>query len=146
MELSTNQKIESIAKDFQDFSKECESSMNSFNERLQEICNSFNTNTTKIGKYDVDMDNKTCSCPHFQYRLKGTGKLCKHLKEAINNFASDENLYTRLYESNSDQNNMIKIGKYDVDVDNKTCSCPHFQYRLKGYNTLCKHLEQALRI
>lgn len=142
MEPSIIQKIESLAKDFQGFSKECEYIMNSFNERLQEICNSFSTNTTKIGKYDVDVVNKTCSCPHFQYRLKGTGKLCKHLKEAINNSTSDENLYG----SNSDGNNMIKIGKYDVDVDNKTCSCPHFQYRLKDYNTLCKHLEQALRI
>ena len=139
MELSTIQKIESLAKDFQDLTKEHESRMNSFNERLQEICNSFNTNTTKIGKYDVDITNKTCTCPHFYYRLKGTGKLCKHLKEAINNSPSDQNLSTH-------ENNMIKIGKYDVDMSNKTCSCPHFQYRLKGLNTLCKHLEEATRV
>ena len=144
MELSTIQKIESLAKDFQDFTKEHESRMNSFNERLQEICNSFNTNTTKIGKYDVNTSNKTCSCPHFYYRLKGTGKLCKHLKEAIVEIHSES-----LSESdrlNEIANNMIKIGKYDVDTSNKTCSCPHFQYRLKNYNTLCKHLEEALRV
>jgi len=138
MELSTIQKIENLTKDFQDFTKEYESRMNSFNERLQEICRS------KIGKYDVDVVNKTCSCPHFYYRLKGTGKLCKHLKEAIVEIHSES-----LSESdrlNEIANNMIKIGKYDVDKSNKTCSCPHFQYRLKDYNTLCKHLEEALRV
>jgi len=25
----------------------------------------------------------TCSCPHFQYRLFGTGEYCKHIKRVI---------------------------------------------------------------
>ena len=99
MELSTIQKIENLAKDFQDFTANFmkeryfrglkqhfdrhQNQMNSFNDRLEEICKSFNTNTTKIGKYDVDKSNKTCSCPHFQYRLKGYNTLCKHLEEAL---------------------------------------------------------------
>jgi hypothetical protein len=32
--------------------------------------------------YEVDLDAQTCTCPHFQARLKGTGKLCKHLAQA----------------------------------------------------------------
>ena len=32
--------------------------------------------------YQVDLDAQTCTCPHFQTRLRGTGKLCKHLAQA----------------------------------------------------------------
>ena len=30
--------------------------------------------------YDVTWD--TCTCPHFQFRLIGTGKICKHIELA----------------------------------------------------------------
>jgi len=139
MELSTIQKIENLAQDFQDFAKnsmkEQQSHMNSFNKRLQEICKSFNTNIIKIKNYYVDITNKTCSCPHFHYRLKGTGKLCKHLKDAFNEIQS-ESL------SDNTQNTLTR-GNYELDLDNKTCSCPHFHYRLKGTGELCKHLKDA---
>jgi predicted nucleic acid-binding Zn finger protein len=139
MELSTIQKIENLAQDFQDFAKnsmkEQQSHMNSFNKRLQEICKSFNTNIIKIKNYYVDITNKTCSCPHFHYRLKGTGKLCKHLKDAFNEIQS-ESL------SDNTQNTLTR-GNYELDLDNKTCSCPHFHYRLKGTGKLCKHLKDA---
>lgn len=32
--------------------------------------------------YVVDVAEGTCTCPHFQHRLKGTQGLCKHLKAA----------------------------------------------------------------
>ncbi len=30
----------------------------------------------------IDPVQGTCTCPHFQYRLAGTGKVCKHVIEA----------------------------------------------------------------
>ena len=32
-------------------------------------------------KYKVDIENNTCTCPHFEYRLKGTKQICKHIKQ-----------------------------------------------------------------
>jgi hypothetical protein len=31
------------------------------------------------GSYEVNVKTGTCGCPHWQGRLKGTGKDCKHL-------------------------------------------------------------------
>ena len=99
--------LKNLSKDFLNFTKNTKNSMENiqsdletFSNRLQEICNSFDSNIVKIKNYDVDTTNKTCSCPHFHYRLQGSGKLCKHLKQAINNSISDENLSTHLYGSN----------------------------------------------
>ena len=35
--------------------------------------------------YILNLSKKTCTCPHFQYRLAGTDKLCKHLQEVLDN-------------------------------------------------------------
>ena len=35
-------------------------------------------------KYKVDIENNTCTCPHFEYRLKGTKQICKHIKQVGN--------------------------------------------------------------
>ena len=171
--------LKNLSKDFLNFTKDTKNSMENiqsdletFSNRLQEICNSFDSNIVKIKNYDVDTTNKTCSCPHFHYRLQGSGKLCKHLKQAINNSTSDENLSTHLYGSDrlnaaagvfrsiatqttentpSDplpESNFVKVdgnngNVYEVDLDNFNCTCPHFQYRLKECNTPCKHMEKV---
>jgi hypothetical protein len=33
--------------------------------------------------YEVNVVERTCSCPHFRYRLAGTGKKCSHLVAAF---------------------------------------------------------------
>jgi len=36
-------------------------------------------------EYDVDTIELSCSCPHYLYRLQGTGQLCKHIKQVLDN-------------------------------------------------------------
>ena len=36
-------------------------------------------------EYDVDTILLSCSCPHYLYRLQGTGQLCKHIKQVLDN-------------------------------------------------------------
>ena len=166
--------LKNLSKDFLNFTKDTknrmeniQSDLETFSNRLQEICNSFDSNIVKIKNYDVDTSNKTCSCPHFHYRLQGTGKLCKHLKQAFNELQSESlaesdrlntaasaliSIATQTTENTlSDpvpESYSVKVSGnngnvYEVDLDNFNCTCPHFQYRLKDCNTPCKHMEKV---
>mgnify|MGYP001606352912 FL=1 len=43
------------------------------------------TYDVKFGRVEIGpvIYDYTCSCPHFQYRLVGTGTHCKHIKHVI---------------------------------------------------------------
>jgi len=51
------------------------------------------TNSEK--SYVVDLAKKTCSCPHYQLRLIGTGATCKHF-HAAEKFAASQPAPTKL--------------------------------------------------
>jgi predicted nucleic acid-binding Zn finger protein len=47
----------------------------------------FKVESSKKGKfYIVDLAEPSCSCPHFQFRMKRFGGECKHIKE-VRDFA-----------------------------------------------------------
>src|SRR3989338_10370056 len=58
---------------------------------------------TKGEFYTVDIDAKTCSCPHYQFRLKRFGGECKHLAAVRDFIAANSELkeYKSKYKSNS---------------------------------------------
>lgn len=39
--------------------------------------------STGNGSYTVDTMELSCTCPHYMYRLIGTGKLCKHIQQVL---------------------------------------------------------------
>ena len=41
--------------------------------------------STGTGEYTVDTMELSCTCPHYLYRLMGTGDYCKHVKEVLDN-------------------------------------------------------------
>lgn len=70
-------------------------------------------------EYQVDLVNKTCTCPHYVYRLAGTDKLCKHMeyvekqgKQFINSDAKDSLC------SKQDQNKNVNQQNSDDGEDN----------------------------
>ncbi|MDC0231266.1 SWIM zinc finger family protein [Aureispira] len=171
--------LKNLSQDFLNFTKDTknrieniQSDLETFSNRLQEICDSFDSNIVKINNYNVDTTNNTCSCPHFHYRLQGTGRLCKHLKQAFNELQSNSragsdrlNAASTLISTATQttenppsdpvsraqglvKSNVVKVhgsngNVYEVDLDNFKCTCPHFQYRLKNCNTPCKHMEKV---
>lgn len=36
-------------------------------------------------EYEVNTMELTCTCPHYTYRLIGTGEICKHIKQVLDN-------------------------------------------------------------
>ena len=164
--------------------------------------------------YNVDIENNTCTCPHYIHRLTGTRQDCKHIKIVKQNRTDDGTVLQygkkptfqeraaqaiyQLKECNGSSRQAIKAflqldsekfhflnkalakgvksgffimnkGKYklaanikkesvnkhiikvkgstgnmyDIDLVNKTCSCPHYVHRLAGTDKLCKHLEDV---
>jgi len=42
----------------------------------------YKVESSKKGKYyTVDVLEPSCTCPHFQFRLRNTNEKCKHIKE-----------------------------------------------------------------
>ena len=41
--------------------------------------------------YNVDVENQTCTCPHYIHRLKGTTNVCKHIKSIKKSIEHSEN-------------------------------------------------------
>ena len=83
MELAN---IQNLAKDLQNLANDYISKLNSITTRLENINLDNNPSALAVkgsngAIYAIDLNNNTCTCPHFQYRLKGTNKICKHLKK-----------------------------------------------------------------
>jgi len=36
--------------------------------------------------YEVDLENLTCKCPNYKFRLAKTGGMCKHIIEELDKF------------------------------------------------------------
>ena len=36
--------------------------------------------------YIVDLENLSCTCPHYLYRLKRSGGLCKHIQTELDKY------------------------------------------------------------
>ena len=161
MKLTINQKnLSNLATDFQNFTKNITniannhiSKLNSFNDRLQNLCNTNldnNKPTVEVkgsngAVYNVDLYNNTCTCPHFQYRLKDTDKICKHLEKVRRNTAGKLLQSTPLSPVSRARGHSVKVEGNNgniYEVNNKTCTCPHFRYRLKGTDSSCKHMTQ----
>ena len=84
------------------------------------------TSKNSGSKYVVDIKSQTCTCPHFRFRLDGTGKQCKHLIEActyiqeinIDNSLLFKNVeqYIRDRYNNADWNEVaLKFGDDAID-------------------------------
>lgn len=41
--------------------------------------------STGKGEYEVNTMELSCTCPHYMYRLMGTGQICKHIKQVLDN-------------------------------------------------------------
>ena len=108
--------------------------------------------------YDVDVENRTCTCPHYIHRLKGTREMCKHVYKGFRKFKKiqkEKVKVARLDAALSIQKNITGLATpenlvevkgstgniYNVDVENQTCTCPHYIYRLQGTNEICKHIK-----
>jgi predicted nucleic acid-binding Zn finger protein len=63
------------------------------NENMQVDCNEVTdcirkhifqnvvSETNKDFFHQTNHDNTSCTCPHFKYRLKNSGKMCKHMRK-----------------------------------------------------------------
>ena len=101
--------------------------------------------------YSVDVSNGTCTCPHYVHRLKGGGGMCKHMHTAYRAFKKEKKEKKEKDTPPIKKENLVPItgttgNVYNVDVCNKTCSCPHYTFRLQGTDGICKHITQALDI
>jgi len=64
---------------------------------------------TKGNFYTVDIDAKTCTCPHYQFRLKRFGGECKHIV-AVRDFMA-ANSEVKEYKSKYKGRKTERIGK-----------------------------------
>jgi len=65
--------------------------------------------------YIVDTITLSCSCPHYQYRLKYSGGFCKHIQEILKNPNKYEQVKNDIIEEDIE---MIKFIKNDNDAVN----------------------------
>src|SRR3989338_4011669 len=64
---------------------------------------------TKGNFYTVDIDAKTCTCPHYQFRMKRFGGECKHIV-AVRDFIA-ANSEVKEYKSKYKSNRSVKPAK-----------------------------------
>lgn len=82
---------------------------------------------TSKKKYVVDTITLSCTCPHYLYRLQGTGELCKHIKAVLDNPLEHEQVFnekvTNLDEAlgfiKTDNDSINFIEKFGEDTLNK---------------------------
>ena len=101
--------------------------------------------------YSVDVSNGTCTCPHYVHRLKGGTGMCKHIHRGLRAVKKQKEEKKEKDTPPLKKENLVPItgttgNVYNVNVRSKTCSCPHYIYRLQGTNGICKHIRQALDI
>lgn len=78
-------------------------------------------------KYVVDTMELSCTCPHYLFRLQGTGKLCKHIQSVLDNPIQYEEIKQETVSNLDEALNYIKqdddvmnfIEKFGDDVLNK---------------------------
>ena len=106
------------------------------------------TSNNKV--YKVNLDKCSCTCPHWKYN----GPLiCKHISAAADSSGvSISELEAKLAKYPKEEKKSIVQVKsmsypysksYDVDIKNKTCTCPSYTYsKMSGF--MCKHIKQVL--
>ena len=142
MELTNiKRNIRNLAKDFQKFTDHYYSVTKTLNEKLQNLCNSYMDNNQPTLEvkgsngaiYAVDLNNNTCTCPHYQYRLKDTNKICKHLKKVRWN-VSGKLLKSmpepQISSVSHAHTNSVKVEENNYEIGNKTCTHDNFQHNL----------------
>lgn len=110
------------------------------------------SNTT----YKVTLSKCSCTCPHWKYNGP---IICKHILSAakttgisISELENNLAVYTKNIKPSYKKpgTHIIQVKSmtyphnkvYDVDIINKTCSCPSFLYSTKS-GFMCKHLKKV---
>lgn len=76
--------------------------------------------STGTGEYIVDTMMLSCTCPHYKYRLMGTGELCKHIREVLNNPKNFKDIDNDIeIDNNEDMINYIEKNTNAVDFVEK---------------------------
>ena len=66
------------------------------------------------GNYDVDIEALTCTCPHFQYRMKPIGGICKHIQQVLNETAGKHDDAIKFIKHNTDA--VAFVEKYGEEI------------------------------
>jgi len=111
--------------------------------KVQQVSGSTG-NVYSVGDTEGVMD---CDCPHFVYRCKGNGVLCKHIKEVqtlqtpeIITLPPTPVVQRKVQQVTGSTGNVYSVGDTKGMMD---CDCPHFVYRCKGNGVLCKHIKEV---
>jgi hypothetical protein len=102
------------------------------------VCKHLGTTPESIITSNLTTNVHLCNCNSFTENKK-----CIHMKEFISLYELDDPIEKKSV-------NIIKVKSmtynnisYDIDLDNKTCSCPSFEY-CKVLPKKCKHLNEVL--
>lgn len=70
--------------------------------------------------YYVDLENKTCSCPEFFFRMRHIGGVCKHIVAAEDSLKSDKppSVIDKEYLKNR-QKRAKELGQYEAEQERK---------------------------
>jgi len=63
-----------------------------------------------------DVTEKSCTCPHFAFRMRGRGGLCKHMKKAFYEVEENSNLELQSFKDGIDMDDAYT--KYGDDKIN----------------------------